>query len=123
MVGACAVAVAVFVIYIVRSQLLHIVDPSLIQLGKCPACFGISEDICHALQSGEIKIRENFLWRSKGVKFGFWKQLPVVVKSLGTTSEMVMLDKVICRPTAIKHCNVQEVVFRSFLNPPKSFKR
>jgi hypothetical protein len=62
----------------------------------------------------------------KGVWYGTWGSLPVVLKQLGHGGELATLDKEIClnatEPVS-KYCNVHEKVWRSFLNPAVSFKR
>jgi hypothetical protein len=108
---------------------LHVLDDSLLQLDKCPACFGIWESVCQAILSGAIKVKDNYFWNSesvKGVWYGTWGSLPVVLKQLGHGGELATLDKEIClnaTELVSKYCNVHEKVWRSFLNPAVSFKR
>ena len=108
---------------------LHVLDNSLLQLGKCPVCFGIWENVCKAITSGTLKVKQEYFWKSesmKGVRFGIWGSSLVVVKQLGYGNELAMLDQEICLNTTepvSKYCNVHENVWRSFLNPGVSFKR
>lgn len=108
---------------------LQVVDKSLVQLDKCPACFGKWESVCQAISFEKLKVQGNYFWKSesvKGVWYGKWNRLPVVLKQLGHINELAMLDQEICLNTTTsvsKHCNVGEKVWRSFLNPGVSFKR
>ena len=121
-------AVVVILYFIVKSG-LHVLDNSVLQLDKCPACFGIWEGVCQAISSGKLRVRENYFWNSesvKGVWYGVWDNSPVVVKQLGHGGELAMLDQEICLNTTepvTKYCNVREKVWRSFLNPGLAFKR
>ena len=127
----CFISVPVTVmmtIYVVMSR-LHVLDTSLLQLDKCPVCFGIWESVCMAITSGTLKVKQEYFWKSesmKGVRFGIWGSSLVVVKQLGYSNELAMLDQEICLNTTepvSKYCNVHENVWRSFLNPQVSFKR
>ena len=125
------VLLVVSVIYMAIKLPFHFMDSKTIQLDKCPACFGIVENVCHAFASNELKVWENNFWRVesvKGVWYGMWNKaenkLSIVVKALGHRKEMELLDEQIClNTTKSSHCNVQENIWRSFLNPPISFKR
>jgi hypothetical protein len=116
-------------VYTMVMSRLHVLDTSLLQLDKCPVCFGIWEGVCKAITSGTLKVKEEYFWKSnllKGVRFGIWDRSPVVVKQLGHSSEMALLDQEICLNTTepvSEYCNVHENVWRSFLNPGVSFKR
>lgn len=99
------------------------------QFDKCPACFGIWGSVCQAISSGELKVRRNYFWQSeyvKGVWFGVWSSFHVVVKQLGNSGELALLDKQIClnaTESVTGRCNVHLELWRSFLNPGVSFKR
>ena len=115
--------------YVMVKNKLQVVDKSLVQLDKCPACFGKWESVCQAISFEKLKVQGNYFWKSesvKGVWYGKWNRLPVVLKQLGHINELAMLDQEICLNTTTsvsKHCNVGEKVWRSFLNPGVSFKR
>ena len=119
----------IIVVYFIMKSGLHVLDDSLLQLDKCPACFGMWEDVCQAISAGKLKVRKNYFWNSesvKGVWYGVWNNSPVVVKQLGHGGELAMLDQEICLNTTepvSKYCNVHEKVLRSFLNPGLAFKR
>ena len=125
-----SISLAVLIaVYMVVISGLHVLDGSLLQLDKCPVCFGIWDSVCQAISSGALKVRKNYFWKGesvKGVWYGTWNSLPVVVKRLGHSDELTMLDQEICLNTTDpnrKYCNVRENVWRSFLNPGVSFKR
>ena len=121
--------VALLTVYIMVKSRLRLLDHSLLYIDKCPACFGVWENVCQAISSGALKVKENYFWSSegyKGVWYGMWDTLPVVVKRLGYVNELELLDQEICRNTTQTingYCDVHENVWRSFLNPGVSFKR
>lgn len=124
--GVICVSLLVLVYYMTKSQ-LHSMDSASIQQHKCPACFGLWENVCLAFASEELKVWGDYFWRQesvKGVRYGVWNKLPVVVKMLGHRKELDLLDVEICQNVSLSsHCNVEEIVWRSFLNPRLSFKR
>lgn len=124
------ILLAVPAFYVMIKSQLHFVNNKTIQLDKCPACFGVLENVCLAFAFGELKIWDNYFWRgesNKGVWYGMWikpqNKLPIVVKALSHRKELDLLDEQICQNTTrSSHCDIQENVWRSFLNPPISFK-
>lgn len=84
----------------------HEVPPTFVEEDTCPACFGTS--ICDQFYAGHIKLDTETDGRAKAsdVYFGYWERhengqdqppLPVVVKHLGTETELTAFEDFLCR--------------------------
>ena len=100
----------------------------ILEVDKCPVCFGLNSSLCDRLSNGDIQVLRNS-WSSsediKGVYRARWNGTKVVVKRLGGQEEFLKLDVEICSTLGIldRTCDIQTVVKRSFLNPNGSLER
>ncbi|XP_048580201.1 divergent protein kinase domain 2A isoform X2 [Nematostella vectensis] len=96
-----------------------------IGLNKCPACFGINLSICHKLLGGGVTVKSNTPWseeRIKGVSYGLWGAVKqrVVLKTLGTSSELTAFDNEICRGVGKdSNCKISQEAWDSDVLVPK----
>ena len=95
------------------------------QLGinHCPVCFGRNKSICEGILENTFKLRrkeETVLgdkWKPRAQ--GLWNKEQISIKHFGNASEFYELDNELCSLVGKINapCNVQEVVWKSFLNP------
>ena len=96
-------------------------------IDDCPVCFGVNETVCHQLLNSKVKIRtkkRHFsgvgqdLWKASA--HGYLNGKKIIIKHLGNTGNFYALDSEICSVFGKINtpCNVTEVVWQSFLNPP-----
>lgn len=90
----------------------------LIEVEKCPACYGVS--LCPAITQGLITV-DSFgevaglvnILGSKNVLFGMLGSQKVVLKKLGHAKELVKLDRVICEEASLgSSCHVNEAIWQ-----------
>jgi hypothetical protein len=99
----------------------HLLWPSvtdLMEVEKCPACYGIS--LCPSITGGLLTLHSfgavaglvNILG-SKNVLFGMLDNQKVVLKKLGHTIELEQLDKMICKVASLgSSCHVNEAIWQ-----------
>ncbi|XP_031562143.1 divergent protein kinase domain 2A-like [Actinia tenebrosa] len=110
-------------------QVPHILTADEIGLSKCPACFGVNTSLCQSILDGEITVKTNGFWTNeytKGVMYGRWKNMEVVVKYLASTSEIAEFDRHICTSAGMNSklsCDLKSNVWSSFLANETSVKK
>jgi len=94
-----------------------------IGISHCPICFGRNRSICEGILDTAVKLR-----RKKGATFGekwkpraqgVWNKEKISIKHFGNASEFYKLENELCSLIGKINvpCEVQEVVWTSFLNP------
>ena len=108
-------------------QVQHILTADEIGLTKCPACLGINTSLCNSILNGDITVKINGFWTNeytKGVMYGRWKGMDVVVKYLASTSEIAEFESHICRSAGVEpSCDLKSNAWRSFLANETSVKK
>lgn len=108
-------------------QVPHVLTADEIGLSKCPACFGVNKPLCKSILNGEITVKINGFWTNeytKGVVYGRWKDMDVVVKYLASASEIAEFESHICKSAGMKpSCDLRSNVWGSFLTNETSVKK
>ncbi|GIY08276.1 divergent protein kinase domain 2A [Caerostris darwini] len=93
---------------------LHI-DPSsdeFTNVDFCPACYG--NDLCPQFFHGEVSLlgisKLKYLKNSKNVFFGKLSSNRVILKKLAHDSEILNMDKLLCKKANLKPCKPNEAV-------------
>ncbi|GIY56966.1 divergent protein kinase domain 2A [Caerostris extrusa] len=93
---------------------LHL-DPSsdeFTNVDFCPACYG--NDLCPKFFHGEVSLlgisKLKYLKNSKNVFFGKLSSNRVILKKLAQDSEILNMDKLLCKKANLKPCKPNEAV-------------